>query len=244
MSPGTTNRPDASMTSCTRSGVRLAPTESILSSSIRMSATAGLWTSPSWSYTWPPRISVLFDVIYARSSASGETSPGSGLFWTGALHNAMRSSRLLRWLNRTPVQTFILCPLLVVAFELVRQRAQLTIVPAGFALLAWGYLQYLLVGRFRNRLGGGGPGLGVPPDRIVEDGPYRYVRNPMYLGHLVFMLGLALTFASWFALILFAARALWFHRRVLEDETRLQEMFGASYLDYQRRVKRWIPGLL
>jgi len=120
----------------------------------------------------------------------------------------MRSSRLLRWLSRTPVQTFILCPLLVVAFELVRQRGRLAIVPAGFALLAWGYLQYLLVGRFRNRLGGGGPGFGVPPDRIVEDGPYRYVRNPMYLGHLIFMLGLALTFASWFALILFAARAL------------------------------------
>ena len=72
----------------------------------------------------------------------------------------MRSSRLLRWLNRTPVQTFILCPVLVVGFELVRRRGQLAIVPAGFALLAWGYLQYLLVGRFRTRLGGGGPGFG------------------------------------------------------------------------------------
>lgn len=105
----------------------------------------------------------------------------------------MRSSRLLRWLSRTPVQTFILCPLLVVAFELARQRGRLVIMPAGFALLAWGYLQYLLVGRFRTRSGGGGPGFGVPPDRIVEDGPYRYVRNPMYLGHLIFMLGMALT---------------------------------------------------
>src|ERR1700758_4851269 len=75
----------------------------------------------------------------------------------------MRSSRLLRWLNRTPVQTFILCPLLVVAFELAWQRGRLVIMPAGFTLLAWGYLQYLLVGRFRNRLGGGGPGFGVPP---------------------------------------------------------------------------------
>src|SRR5262249_47288946 len=156
----------------------------------------------------------------------------------------MRSSRLLRWLSRTPVQTFILCPLLVVAFELARQRGRLAIMPAGFALLAWGYLQYLLVGRFRSRLGGGGPGFGVPPGRIVEGGPYRYVRNPVYLGPLVFMLGLALTFASWFALGLFAARALWLHRRVIEDETHLQEMFGAAYLDYQRRVKRWFPGLL
>jgi protein-S-isoprenylcysteine O-methyltransferase Ste14 len=156
----------------------------------------------------------------------------------------MKSSPLLRWLKRTPVQTFILCSLLVVAFELVRQRGELTIEPAGFVLLAWGYLQYLLVGRFRDRMGGGGPGFPVPPDRLVEDGPYRYVRNPMYLGHLIFMLGLAVTFVSWFALLLFTARALWFHRRVLEDEARLQEMFGQAYLDYQGRVKRWIPGLL
>src|SRR5262249_22532933 len=66
----------------------------------------------------------------------------------------------------------------------------------------------------------------------------------MYLGHLLFMLGLALTFASWFALVLFAARAVWFHRRVLEDEARLQGMFGARYLDYQRRGEGWVPGLL
>jgi protein-S-isoprenylcysteine O-methyltransferase Ste14 len=57
------------------------------------------------------------------------------------------------------------------------------------------------------------------------------------------MLGLALTFASWFALILFAARAAWFHHRVLEDEARLHEIFGTPYLEYQRQVKRWIPGL-
>jgi protein-S-isoprenylcysteine O-methyltransferase Ste14 len=155
-----------------------------------------------------------------------------------------RSARVLRWLHRSPVQTFILCPLLVVAFELVRQRRELAIEPTGFVLLAWGYLQYLLVGRFRTRVGGGGPGFGVPPDRIVEDGPYRYVRNPMYLGHLIFMLGLAVTFVSWFALLLFAARALWFHRRVLKDEARLQDMFGRAYLDYRGQVKRWIPGLL
>jgi protein-S-isoprenylcysteine O-methyltransferase Ste14 len=60
----------------------------------------------------------------------------------------------------------------------------------------------------------------------------------MYLGHLVFMLGLAVTFRSYVALALLALSAIWFHRRVVADEARLVERFGADYTDYMRRVKR------
>jgi protein-S-isoprenylcysteine O-methyltransferase Ste14 len=152
--------------------------------------------------------------------------------------------RVLRWLSRTPVQTFVLCPLVVIAFELALHNGRITVVPWGLPLLAWGYLQYLLVGSFRLGLAGGGPGMEKPPERIIARGPYRYVRNPMYLGHLIFMAGLALTFWSWFALILLVARAVWFHTRVLKDEGRLREIFGAEYNAYCARVKRWIPGII
>lgn len=84
----------------------------------------------------------------------------------------------------------------------------------------------------------------VPPERIVEHGPYRYVRNPMYLGHLIFMLGLALTFRSWLAVALLVFHVAWFNRRVIEDEARLEAQFGSVYLDYKARVKRWIPGVI
>ena len=110
-------------------------------------------------------------------------------------------------------------------------------------VLAWGYLQYKLVGTFRTREGGGGPGISKPPERIVSSGPYRWTRNPMYLGHLVFLAGLALALGSWIAAVVFAAHAAWFDRRVREDETRLAERFGDPYRDYCRRVKRWIPGV-
>jgi protein-S-isoprenylcysteine O-methyltransferase Ste14 len=150
---------------------------------------------------------------------------------------------VLRWLMRTPVQTFLLCPLAVIVVELVLHNGKLVFVPWGCALLAWGYLQYVLVGNYRLPLAGGSRGMEVPPDRIITSGPYRYTRNPMYLGHLIFMMGLAVTFWSWFALLLLAARAVWFHRRVLHDERRLEARFGAEYVAYKRQVSRWIPGI-
>ena len=152
--------------------------------------------------------------------------------------------RILSWLGRTPVQTFILCPLAVIGFELALHGGGLTLVPWGLPLLAWGYLQYRLIGRYRLGQAGGGPGMATLPERIVDEGPYRYTRNPMYLGHLIFMLGLALTFWSWFALALSVLRAAWFQHRVLRDEARLNTTFGAEYEAYRARVKRWVPGVI
>ena len=153
------------------------------------------------------------------------------------------SSRIVRWFQRTPVHTFIIAPVLVIAFELAVNR-RLTVTPWGLPFLAWGYLQYLFVGNYRLPRAGGTAGMDAMPQRIIDVGPYGYTRNPMYLGHLIFMVGLVLTFQSWFALILLVARAIWFHRRVLQDEARLEKAFGAEYAAYRARVKRWIPFVL
>jgi protein-S-isoprenylcysteine O-methyltransferase Ste14 len=110
-------------------------------------------------------------------------------------------------------------------------------------LLAWGFLQYELIGRYRKRIGGGGPGMQIPPERLVTTGPYAWCRNPMYLGHLIFLLGLALTFRSPLALLFLAFSAVWFHKRITRDEKRLRELFGAEYEAYAARVKRWVPYL-
>ncbi len=154
------------------------------------------------------------------------------------------NERISRLLARTPLVTFILIPLLVVACELVLRGGLLAFDPWGMPLLVLGYAQYRLVGSFRTAHGGGGPGIDNPPTCIVTEGPYRLTRNPMYLAHIIFMLGLALTLRSFVALAILVLRAIWFHRRVVADEARLTARFGAQYIDYRRRVKRWIPGVL
>lgn len=150
----------------------------------------------------------------------------------------------LRWLKSTSNRTFIVWPAVLFAAEALVQQGLPRIDPWFLPLLAWGYLQYVWVGTYRTRLGGGGPGLANPPDRIVEAGPYRWVRNPMYLGHLIFFAGLALVLHSWIAAAVFAFHLVWFDRRVRSDERHLAERFGEAYRDYCRRVKRWIPGVL
>src|SRR5207237_10623575 len=143
----------------------------------------------------------------------------------------------------TSLRTFIVWPVVVLAWELVLNRGTLRFQPWYVPLLAWGYLQYRLVGNYRLKHGGGGPGMRTPPQRLVSEGPYAYCRNPMYLGHIIFLAGLALTLRSELAALIAIASALWFHLRVRKDERRLQQLFGERYGEYSARVKRWIPGL-
>ncbi|HZT05903.1 MAG TPA: isoprenylcysteine carboxylmethyltransferase family protein [Chloroflexota bacterium] len=144
-------------------------------------------------------------------------------------------------LRRTPNRTFVLYPAVVLGTKLIggHGRAALS---WGFApLLAWGYLEYRLCGLYRRRLGRGGPGIDLPPEDLVTSGPYAVVRNPMYLGHIIFLVGLALFARSWFGAVIAAGTAWWFNQRVKEDERRLRDQFGQRYVEYQARVPRWIP---
>ncbi len=115
--------------------------------------------------------------------------------------------------------------------------------PWFMPLMIWGYLQYRLCGRYRSSLGGGGPGPETPPEKLVSSGPYAYTRNPMYLGHVLFLIGLTLTLQSWFAGIITITVAVWFHFRVLGDEKKLVQVLGPPYERYRASVKRWIPWL-
>lgn len=156
----------------------------------------------------------------------------------------MQGLTLRRFKLGSSTRTFIVLPLVVLAWELLLHHGTPRFQPWFLLLMAWGYLQYKLVGRYRIGLGGGGPGMKTMPERLVTGGPYAYTRNPMYLGHLIFLAGLALTLRSELGALIFVVNVVFFQLRVTRDEKRLREFFGEAYAEYCGRVKRWIPGLL
>lgn len=154
------------------------------------------------------------------------------------------SRRAVEAFENTHTRTFKIFPALAFGMEALL-RGGVVKVDLRFApLLALGYYQHRLIGRYRTRLAGPGGGFETMPEAIVQNGPYAYTRNPMYLGDLIFTLGLALTLHSRVSLLLFVINAAMLQQRVYEDEARLANKFGAAYENYARRVKRWIPFVL
>lgn len=81
------------------------------------------------------------------------------------------------------------------------------------------------------------------PRLLVIKGLYRYIRNPMYVGVILILLGEALLFESLVLLEYAAGCFVLFNLMImLYEEPALRSRFGESYLRYCRAVGRWLPG--
>ena len=76
---------------------------------------------------------------------------------------------------------------------------------------------------------------------LVDSGVYSLVRHPMYLGILLVYLGLLSSTLSIVSLCLWMGISLMYDRMATHEERDLIRIFGADYVDYQRRVPKWIP---
>jgi protein-S-isoprenylcysteine O-methyltransferase Ste14 len=103
----------------------------------------------------------------------------------------------------------------------------------GLAFSGWGLLTF-----FRARTA-------IIPDRpascVVVTGPYRFSRNPMYVGLTVLYLGLSGLTDSWWPLVFLPVvlTALWFFV-IRREEKYLSAAFREEYANYCRRVRRWL----
>ncbi len=113
--------------------------------------------------------------------------------------------------------------------------AALVPIALGLALYAWCVWCFAVVGR-------GTPGPWDAPRHLVAVGPYRWVRNPIYIGALAVILGEALLFLSMSLLTYAGEAAIVCHLFVIGyEEPTLRRRFGDSYEEYRRAVPRWIP---
>ena len=80
-----------------------------------------------------------------------------------------------------------------------------------------------------------------PASALVTAGPYRFTRNPMYLGMAGVLLGAALFLGSLTPFIVIPAfMALIADRFIQPEEAMLERAFGRAYLDYKAKVRRWL----
>src|SRR5919112_3665134 len=80
-----------------------------------------------------------------------------------------------------------------------------------------------------------------PVSSLVQDGPFRYSRNPGYLSLAMLYAGIAILRNALWAILLLPLVLYVIQREVIEREERyLQRTFGEEYLAYKRRVRRWV----
>ena len=79
--------------------------------------------------------------------------------------------------------------------------------------------------------------------QLIQDGPYAFVRHPMYSGWWTAMLGLTLLYPVWAVFLMFLFSVISFFGRARHEEAALSERFGETWLKYKKRTKFIIPFL-
>ena len=106
------------------------------------------------------------------------------------------------------------------------------VVAVGELLRLWGVHHIGVISRTRNdRLG-----------PLIDSGPFSLVRNPLYLGNILLWLGFSISARLiWLAPFIVLLLAGEYQAIVRWEERLLESRIGPPYLDYTRRVPRWIP---
>ena len=136
-----------------------------------------------------------------------------------------------------------------VPYSMIARRPDLFSAPSGirfFGLIpiATGVLLYVWCAWYFTFIGQGTPAAFDPPRNLVVKGPYRHLRNPMYVAVCLVVLGQAALFESArllnYSLFIFIGFNLFV---IFYEEPTLRRKFGDSYERYCQSVSRWLPGI-
>jgi protein-S-isoprenylcysteine O-methyltransferase Ste14 len=117
----------------------------------------------------------------------------------------------------------------------------LRIVPLALVLIILGVASAFSAARLFRREGTELNPTSETNAKLVVSGPFRFTRNPMYLGLVLFSLGIAFGVGAWpmlLAPLATFATANWVH--IPFEEAKMRRQFGADYEAYCRNVRRWL----
>jgi len=106
--------------------------------------------------------------------------------------------------------------------------AGLILIPSGF--LAWLGLRVVFM-EVRD------------PPRVIRTGVFSYMRHPIYFAALLFYIGLIFMTLSLVSLIFWACIFIFYNYIATYEEKQLEKKFGQEYIDYRKKVPKWIPRL-
>lgn len=157
-----------------------------------------------------------------RTPRRSVRNPSGAIHPTAFLLAWIVAGLTLEWLVPVPMPEPELAELVATPFLLV-----------GVLLLAWGMFVFWRKGTPADHT--------RPTTTLVTTGPFRFSRNPFYVGLLALMVGMSLAYANVWGLLLTVPVA-WAIRRytVRPEEAYLAREFGEEYERYRKSVRRWI----
>lgn len=161
------------------------------------------------------------DTRHRRTKRAGR-NPSGAIHPTAFLLVWAAAGLTLEWLASVPMPRPELASVVAVPFLLV-----------GVGFLAWGMFVFWRHGTPADHA--------RPTTTLVTTGPFRFSRNPFYVGLIALMVGMSLAYALVWGLLLTVPVA-WAIRRytVLPEEAYLADEFGDEYERYRSSVRRWI----
>ena len=152
-------------------------------------------------------------------------------FWSYALDPVNMSAMLAQWLMGHPVEFGVAGDRHMVQ-AILALGAMLAVLAALVRTWAAAYLQSEVVHDFK-----------LHGEGLVADGPYRYVRNPLYLGGVLFAIGFGMAASRLGFVVIVGGLTLFYYRLIAREESLLSGTQGESYRRFLTAVPRLVPSL-
>jgi protein-S-isoprenylcysteine O-methyltransferase Ste14 len=162
----------------------------------------------------------------SRAITSGRAS---AIFWISCLAMAANSTLLALWSIKPRLAGPVLLPR-----SLAVQRLGIGLMAGGLGLMAWAYLVFRSF-RLLPKIEAG--------HELCEDGPFAWLRHPIYGGINLFYLGTYFLAPHLLVLLQVVASVVAFDLRARAEEQLLTRAFGDQYRRYMERTRRFVPGL-